>query len=67
MVARAILAYEAEEVDAWKWGTGIPSSPPICEMHIKIKTSLASFILIIQYIEDTKDPFWAGLATRVPK
>ena len=38
-----------------------------CEMHIKgNQTSLASFILIIQYIEDTKDPFWAGLATRVP-
>ena len=40
----------------------------LCEMHIKgNQTSLASFILIIQYIEDTKDPFWDGLATRVPK
>ena len=23
--------YEAEEADAWTWGTGTPSSPPICE------------------------------------
>ena len=27
--------YEAEEADAWMWGTGTPSSPPICEMHIR--------------------------------
>ena len=26
--------YEAKEADAWTWGTGTPSSPPICDVHI---------------------------------
>ena len=26
--------YDAKEMDAWTWGTGTPSSPPICEVHI---------------------------------
>ena len=41
----------------------LPVISPICEMHIKrLQTSLLSFLLLAQFIVDTKVTIWVGFS-----